>query len=329
MKKAIFAALMLFASANLLAEPCTAIRNDDWDKTTTWSCGRVPTCGDSVVIAAGITVTIDDQADYTACGSPIKINIFGVLAFVSGKKLLLPCGSYIWVQEGGRITSGGGGGSSNTIEICTVVVWKTSDGDVSGYKTLPTEVMPIELTSFYAVPDHNAIVIRWESATESNNKEYTVERSGDGVIFTILEVIPSKADRGNSVKPLNYEFTDKEPVAGTAFYRLKQTDYNGKFEYFQIISVDFEKSKHITFTVYPNPNQGQFTVDFSGIENNHEIEVVMHDQNGRLVYQRNVLSESLATNTFSIAPDSKIAPGLYMVNFIVEGVKYPVKVIVQ
>jgi len=322
--------VFLLSSLNIYSLTCTAVRNDDWDEDATWSCGRAPQCGDSLIIPAGITVTVDDQMDYTSCGSPIKVNIFGTLAFVNGKKLLLSCNSEVWVQTGGQITGGGGGGSSNFIEICGTVVWKAEDGTVSGYQYLaPTSVMPIELKAFYALPQSNKIMIHWESASETNNKEYTIDRSSDGIVFETASVIPSKADHGNSLVALTYEYSDEKPLSGTSFYRLKQTDYNGKFEYFQIISVDFEKSKHITFTVYPNPNQGQFTVDFTGVENNHEIEVVMHDQTGRLAYQQVIMSESLATNTFNIIPDQKIAPGLYMVNFVVEGVKYPIKVIVQ
>jgi len=329
MKRILLPLLIFFCSVQVNATNCTATRNGDWDRDDTWSCGHMPACGDSVLIPAGLTVTIDDQADYTACGSPNFINIYGTLTFVNGKKLMLPCGSEIIIQVGGTVSGGGGGGSSNLIDICGVTVWRSEDGDLHGFKVLPNEVMPIELKTFYALPQGHSINIHWESATETNNKEYTIEQSTDGLVFKTLAVVPSKAVGGNSLATLVYDYTDSDPIGGTSYYRLKQTDYNGKFEYFQVISVDFEESKHITFTVFPNPNQGQFTVDFTGVENNHEIEVIMYDQGGKLAYQKNITSESLATNTFSIIPEHQIASGIYMVNFVVEGIKYPVKVIVQ
>lgn len=329
MKKLLFIPLFILALKGRPAT-CTATQNGDWDDAGSWSCGSVPSCGDSLVIPAGITITIAEQADYTACGSSIKLNISGTLTFATGKKLLLPCGSEIWLQAGGQITGGGGGGSSNLIEICGTTVWSAGQGPAAGPMFLSqNSVMPIELAAFYALPEGEFINIYWESATETNNKEYTVEKSRDGLQFEVIATIPSKAAHGNSTLALSYSYTDPEPLPGLSYYRLKQTDYNGKYEYFQLISVDREGVKHITFTVFPNPNQGQFTVDFTGVENNHEIEVIMYDQGGKLAYQRHFLSESLATNTFSIIPEQHIAPGIYLVNFVVEGIKYPVKVIVQ
>ncbi len=203
-----------------------------------------------------------------------------------------------------------------------------------GYYTVGTHdrfnaSLPIELKTFYAVPQGNSVLLHWESATETNNKEYTIYKSKNGTEFEELAVVPTKAIKGNSLVALSYDHSDDKPLVGTSYYRLKQTDYNGKSELFSIISVDYEGSRHITFTVYPNPNQGQFTVDFTGIENNHEIAVIMYDLEGKLVYERSILSESMATNTFSIIPAQQIRSGVYMVNFVVEGVKYPMKVIVQ
>ena len=329
MKKFLLLSFALF-SLGANAATCTVIQNGDWDDPASWSCGRVPDCGDSLVIPAAMTLTVNEQFDYEACGSSIKINILGTLTFQTGKKLLLPCGSEIFVQAGGQITSGGGGGNSNLIDICGVTVWSAGQGTVTGPAYLSeNSVLPIQLNSFYALPDGEAITVYWESATENNNKEYAVEKSRDGLRFEVAGVIASKAPGGNSTVPLSYEFIDTKPVSGVSYYRLKQTDYNGNYTYFQIISVDHEGAKEITFTVYPNPNQGQFTVDFTGIENNHEIEVLMYDRQGKLVYERTILSESFATNTFSILPEAQIAAGAYMVNFVVEGIKYPIKVIVQ
>lgn len=312
------------------AATCTVIQNGNWNDPASWSCGRALDCGDSLVIPAAMTLTVNEQFDYEACASPIKINILGTLTFQTGKKLLLPCGSEIFVQAGGQITSGGGGGNSNLIDICNVTVWTAGQGTVTGPAYLSeNSVLPIQLNSFYALPGDEAIILFWESATETNNKEYAIEKSRDGLRFEVAGVIASKAPGGNSTMPIAYEFMDTKPAAGVSYYRLKQTDYNGNYTYFQIISVDHEGSKEITFTVYPNPNQGQFTVDFTGIENNHEIEVLMYDRQGKLVYNQSIFSESLATNTFSILPETQIAAGAYLVNFVVEGIKYPIKVIVQ
>jgi hypothetical protein len=122
---------------------------------------------------------------------------------------------------------------------------------------------------------------------------------------------------------------DTNPEQGISYYRLKQIDHNGSFEHSNIISVSHSLEKNVSFIVYPNPNHGEFTVDFSGIENNHEIEIEMYSVEGKLVYKNTIQSQSAITNTVQIIPTEKISTGQYIVNFIAEGIKYPVQVIVN
>lgn len=189
--------------------------------------------------------------------------------------------------------------------------------------------MPIELTEFYAQPENSTIVLNWVTATEINNNHFEIERSKDGVVFEKIGTEESKALNGNSTSNLLYTYVDYKPYSGLAYYRLKQIDHDGKYEYHSIISVDREEQKNMKFVVFPNPNQGEFSIDFSGIENNHDVLIEMYTMEGKLVYKKQYVSESTATNTVHIIPDEKIVTGQYIVNFIVEGIKYPVKVIVN
>lgn len=189
--------------------------------------------------------------------------------------------------------------------------------------------MPIELLDFYAQPEKSDVVLNWVTATEINNNRFEIERSKDGIVFEKIGTQGSKAQGGNSTSNLTYNFIDAKPYSGTSYYRLKQIDHDGKFEYHAIISVDLEESKNIKFVVFPNPNQGEFSVDFSGIENEHEVMIEMYSIEGKLVYTNQFISSSTATNTVQILPQEKIVAGQYIVNFIVEGIKYPVKVIVN
>ncbi|HLC83360.1 MAG TPA: T9SS type A sorting domain-containing protein, partial [Bacteroidia bacterium] len=189
--------------------------------------------------------------------------------------------------------------------------------------------MPVELTEFYAVPENNSVVLNWVTATEKNSDRFEIEKSVDGVDFQKIGTEPSKANNGNSTSQLNYSFMDNNPSDGMSYYRLKQIDFNGAFEYHSIISVDFEVKNNIRFVVFPNPNMGEFSVDFSGIENEHEVLIEMYSMEGKVVYKNQFTSESMATNTIHIIPEEKIRSGQYIVNFYVEGIKYPVKVLVN
>ncbi len=189
--------------------------------------------------------------------------------------------------------------------------------------------MPVELTEFYAAPESNMVVLNWSTATEKNSNLFEIEKSTDGLSFEKIGTEDSKATNGNSNAQLNYSYKDNSPSDGMSYYRLKQIDFNGAFEYHPIISVDFEVKNNVKFVVFPNPNMGEFSVDFSGIENEHEVLIEMYSMEGKLVYKNQFMSESMATNTVHIVPEEKIQSGQYIVNFYVEGIKYPVKVIVN
>lgn len=116
-KIALLIIVNLLALSACFAVICTASVTGHWESAGTWSCGHVSTCDDEIVISAGITVTITTIQDYSACPAPMTLSIYGTLTFQTGKKLLLPAGSSVFVYSGGSITAGGGGGSSNLISI--------------------------------------------------------------------------------------------------------------------------------------------------------------------------------------------------------------------
>ncbi len=198
-----------------------------------------------------------------------------------------------------------------------------------GSKTSGWNSLPIELLNFTAKPNGEQVDLNWETSTETNNKFFTIERSADGKNFAEITTANSKAINGNSKTALSYQTTDASPLSGTSYYRLKQTDYNGKYKYFNMVSVAFEASKNITFSVYPNPNLGEFTIDFSGIENNHEVQIALRDELGKEVYSNSVYSNSIHSNQVQIIPTSKIAKGKYFCSLIFEGVKRTLVVIVN
>lgn len=88
--------------------------------------------------------------------------------------------------------------------------------------------LPIELLTFTVTMEVDKVVITWTTATEINNDFFTVERTLDGINFEEVLEMPGS---GNSFEPLIYNGYDEYPLPGTSYYRLKQTDYDGQFEY--------------------------------------------------------------------------------------------------
>lgn len=97
-------------------------------------------------------------------------------------------------------------------------------------------VLPIELVSFNGIKKTcNQNVLSWSTATEHNNDHFDIERSLDAITFEKIKEIKGN---GNSSQMLKYDYIDLKPSTGINYYRLKQVDYNGKFEFSSIIGID-------------------------------------------------------------------------------------------
>lgn len=111
--------------------------------------------------------------------------------------------------------------------------------------------LPVELIHFTAdVTESNWVELAWQTATEINSDYFTVERSLNLTDWEELSRLKA-ADNSNLV--LNYDYTDTEPHSGFSYYRLKQTDFDGKFSYSSVktIQIGLEKISHPE--IYPNP----------------------------------------------------------------------------
>jgi hypothetical protein len=109
--------------------------------------------------------------------------------------------------------------------------------------------LPIELTTFKAVKKSELVIISWETASETNNDYFTLEKSMDGENWNTIFTCDGA---GTSTKTHNYSFPDEEPFSGLNYYRLKQTDINGDFAYSKIETVEM-KNDSVSFISYPNP----------------------------------------------------------------------------
>ena len=95
--------------------------------------------------------------------------------------------------------------------------------------------LPIDLVSFDASQKNKQVELNWETASETNNDFFTVERSMDGRLFAQIGHI---AGAGSSEFSQKYSFIDKNPKRGTNYYRLSQTDFDGHTETFDVTTVN-------------------------------------------------------------------------------------------
>ncbi|MDR6803581.1 hypothetical protein J2Y45_000851 [Dyadobacter sp. BE34] len=134
--------------------------------------------------------------------------------------------------------------------------------------------LPVTLVSFGGKSENNQTKLTWKTAEETNNKGFEVERSADARTFERIAFIDGS---GDAREEQFYHFTDDNPFT-ISYYRLKQLDYDGKFEYSKVIKV---KSDAAMVKVYPNPAHDYLIV--SGVTEKQPFSIA--DGNGRIVLE--------------------------------------------
>ncbi len=166
--------------------------------------------------------------------------------------------------------------------------------------------LPIELLNFTATPKGEVVVLDWSTASEINNDYFTLERSDD---LVKIESVGKVAGAGNSTNILNYTYSDKMPLSGVSYYRLRQTDFNGSTEVSDWVPVTFNKGNTALDFGFFLTNRGENFLQF-GIANTAPItslEVI--DATGRVIV--NEVFETRNSNTSKTLYMPEIAPGVY------------------
>ncbi|UAY52025.1 T9SS type A sorting domain-containing protein [Ferruginibacter albus] len=153
------------------------------------------------------------------------------------------------------------------VVVGSTVAQKVNDDDVTGFhlnvslpnasgydywivKLAPDVVTPVQLISFTAIAQScNVALLNWKTAQEINNKGFDIEQSTDGHTFYKVGFEAAKATNNNG---LVYNFNCNNLIYGQTYFRLKQIDIDGSFEYSSIVSVkNYCTTSFIT--IFPNP----------------------------------------------------------------------------
>lgn len=157
-------------------------------------------------------------------------------------------------------------------------------------------ITPVELTSFTATSNENAVVLNWSTASETNNQGFSIERSSGGE----YEAIGFVQGHGTTTEAQVYAFTDRNVNVGSYTYRLKQIDFDGSFEYSSVVEADVvAPDQYALGQNYPNPFNPSTKISFSLAADSKVMLKVF-----------NVLGEEVATLL-----NENMAAGLHEINF--------------
>nr|MBA2745798.1 hypothetical protein [Flavisolibacter sp.] len=238
-------AVFVFTTNSIAGEKITSINNNgNWSSNNTWDKNRNPQPGDTVVIASGITVIVDENIDLS--NGAILMLVYGKLKFKSsGSKLFFHVNSFVRIFTGGSIS--GTGTPSQSLAIGNSVVFQGNMADVTGpayanfgsngFLPFSETVLPVKFIGFSAAQQSGTVVINWSTSEEINASEYIVERSANGSSFSSIGSVKAA---GNSSTIKNYAFTDRNPGAAVVSYRIRQVDQDGKTAYTSIKTVQFK-----------------------------------------------------------------------------------------
>jgi hypothetical protein len=176
-------------------------------------------------------VTINDYSDF--CGT-IVCHV-GAISLTTGA-----------ILNGRALTTTGA--------VTTIATTANNDGMGTCY------ALPIKLLSFTAACENQNVVLNWSTDSETNNGYYTIERATNAYNWQIAGTVEGG---GNSSTIRNYAFTDKGSYKNV-YYRLKQTDFDGKPEYFKVIAIESCRKDLTALDIYPNPVQGTLNLFLKG-----------------------------------------------------------------
>lgn len=273
MKRKLFVLFFILISIILIGATYTSILNGDWSNSATWGTSAPSySTADNITIASTVTTTAN-----------IVIKAGGYLTILSNDTLIVndmtfSNGSYISIygvlivngnldnknnsvnvvingvvdvsgdfyNGNGGIVTGNGSISTDGSYTGTGITFGYTNEEIPAGSTVSSGSLPVELLYFVSnIADNGDIILRWSTASETNNDYFTVEFSNNGQNF---EEVAKVLGAGNSNEILVYTY--KVENLDRLYYRLKQTDYDGNYAYSDIIYVEKSPILNKTVNVY-------------------------------------------------------------------------------
>lgn len=186
---------------------------------------------------------------------------------------------------------------------------------MNGFATFPVDadnVLPIELSEFNVQKRScDSYTIEWTTEVEINNEYFSIQRSIDNI--NDFETVDKVDGAGNSNFARTYSYEDRLNLKGnhTIYYRLKQTDYDGRSSYSNVLFTKFDCGNSSGLKAFPNPFSNEININ---VDSEEEYQIVVLDAQGRVISDTNMSS----SNNVRLATDAW-PEGLYIARYLQNG----------
>ncbi len=175
---------------------------------------------------------------------------------------------------------------------------------------IPSAPVPVTALSFNGYERNKAALLNWTTTSEYNNKGFELEKSFDGINFSKITFVQGA---GNSSTNRNYVYTDPSKLTTVQYYRLKQVDFDGRYNYSGIIAIRKNEKTEFEILSVTNPFKNDVKIIFTdALQGKAQFE--LYDVNGKMIM--NTLQMVYGT-TASFAVPSSAAAGTYILKIII------------
>ncbi len=273
--------------------------------TDTWSSiaplpEAVNFCKWTTTVVGNQVVLVGSGGGYTTYPANPKIFYYDIAAntwtYDSDTPAIRGLALAFYLPSLSKVFFGGGneGGSSTNYQASC---WNGDGGFV-----------PVELTSFSASVSGNVVLLNWQTVTETNNSGFEIERSEDNQNFSQIGFVPGS---GTSTEPRSYNYSDNMISSGKYYYRLKQIDYDGSFEYSNVVEAEIGLPSEFRLEQnYPNPFNPSTIISFQ-VPNSSFVNLKVYDALGNEI--ATLVNEEKSTGSYEVNfRATNLSSGIYL-----------------
>ncbi|MBO6515325.1 MAG: T9SS type A sorting domain-containing protein, partial [Bacteroidia bacterium] len=199
------------------------------------------------------------------------------------------------------------GSSLTTDNIETAVFTSGGNHDSLNDFGLWGGALPVEWLSFEGRLVGNVVQLDWATGSEDNNSHFVIERTHDGAHW---ETIGQMNGAGYSVEVTRYQFIDERPYADVNYYRIKQVDFDGSYDYSDVVMVNsLLEQNDLSVNLFPNPAKDYVKVRLSSGAGTGKVQVI--DINGKMVQDAELNFDGTANLDLS-----NVDTGIYFVKYV-------------